>query len=70
MLAKSVQDEFDSAGNSQFVEDSVDVIPYGVFLHPELPQGDAVGSELFTSDFPTNREKYRESCVVDCGFWP
>ncbi len=49
-LAKGIQDEFDPAGHSQLLEDSVDVVPYGMFLDLELLSNfailQAVGDEM------------------------
>jgi hypothetical protein len=32
-VAKHIEDKLDSAGDSQFLEDSVDVVPDGMFLN-------------------------------------
>jgi hypothetical protein len=49
-LAKSIQDEFNAAGNSQFLEDPVDIVPYRMFLYLELLGNfavlQAVGDEM------------------------
>jgi len=60
MLAKSIQDEFDPAGNSQFVKDPVDVVSYGMFFHLEF-LGDfavlqAIGDEMNHFFLPTCQE--------------
>ena len=34
-VTEHIKDELDSAGNSQLFEDSVDVVPDRMFLHPE-----------------------------------
>ena len=38
-MAKNIKDKFDAAGDSQLFEDSVDVIPDGMFLDLK-PQSD------------------------------
>ena len=34
-MAECIKNEFDSVGDSQFFEDSIDVVPDGMFLHLE-----------------------------------
>jgi hypothetical protein len=35
-LAEGIENEFNPAGDSQFLEDSTNVIPYGIFLYVRL----------------------------------
>jgi hypothetical protein len=38
-LAESIENEFNPAGDSQFLEDSINVIPYGMLLYVQIQAG-------------------------------
>jgi hypothetical protein len=61
-VTEHIKDELDAAGDSQLLEDAVDVIPDGIFLHPQ-PLSDfavlhAVGDETDHILLATGQERH------------
>jgi hypothetical protein len=61
-MAECIKKELDSAGDSQLLEDSVDVVPDGMFLHLK-PLSDfavlqAVGDEADYIFLATGQQRY------------
>jgi hypothetical protein len=59
-VAKYIKDELDSAGDSQLLEDPVDVVPDGMFLHlkplSDFAVLEAVGDEANHIIFATGKQ--------------